>query len=694
MANQALYLFALTPLETLQLLEHATAVAGGEGIAQIRYRGWSNLNDASDRRINLVLPDPGGPLKPGPRKLFTAIADAYEKLAPDKAEYRAPSDNFFPLSEGLAELLAVRASHDPPAPRNEREYMLVVRATSMEQAAALLTGLAAFSTSVATLPQAERTGGALHLFHILHDRQRGSPFQALVATGFSAPLLVGYETGAGLLFAHEAHPPGRTALTSFAALLRHAPNLLGPAPEARQNGRTPLAALVRWPDDEAKLDLLHLRNAVFASQVAVEPHQARYGSVAFADLRQSVQAEAKLREAINAAAIRDGLSVAYTLTLRKAPAAANDLQRERARLQAQQEDLANRLEYLDSIEPPRPRLLRFTEEQLPALGDFVGSLSMRVLETKAVGYAFQSLAADGAGMHYLLVDPRTAPMERMDPLPAWDSASAPPIRFWLDPYWAPYYQGHSDSLVFVPQQHYLSPMMHPANPNAMDEYLRTIVGQWFEGRPGHQPPPRKPLYVFEPFGQGQQLTITVLDAEDFVPLSQKLDWVNAHLHLRTARKRGDEILRKLDDHLYADELLNQLQQAATRRDDSLRRTVQQSADQVAAATGALTDLLCGTLDDLLERSDETRKAIAQAQQELRALIDTQAAVAAATIQTTNAIAAADGAANGVNATTEDLRRKVDAALAQAESAHAVAERRIIVLTDRVAALRRLLQGGP
>jgi hypothetical protein len=408
--------------------------------------------------------------------------------------------------------------------------------------------------------------------------------------------------------------------------------------------------------------------------------------VLFSDLRISAQAVDRLREAVNVAALQLDYQVGYTLQLRPAWHVTNH-QLERARLQAQKEDLENRLEYLDSTEPARPLLLRFNEAQLPALGEYIGSLSIRALDAGALRYAFQSLDADGAGMHYLLADPRLAHQERMNQLAFWERDGQPPIHFWLDPFWARHYHGRGESLIFVPDQQYLSPMMHPASANQIDAYLREIIGQWFHGKSGAPSIPARPIYLFEPNLAGPgHLTIAVLDLQQFVPLTQKLDWLNANLHLRVARLRGEEILQQIDAAMTAEEILGRIQSSAGAIQADLQCALQAGAAHVAAATGALTDMLGGELQALLGESNLTRQAITAAQSDLRLLTATRAEAENLLGDTRAAVHAANTAVATAASTTDDLRTQVEAELQRAKAAHANAQQHIADLEALVAAL--------
>lgn len=694
MPNQTIMLRELTPLDTLTVLSKATEQAGDEGIQAIHMRTWSAANQPDVVQINVTIPDPNTLRRSQPaRRLYEAIDGLYRTLMPDSARYiDGVPPNFIPLRQGLAQLLATRAFNDSPARSIDQEYLLVVPGTTMEHAAQLQLQLARFTTSTSVAPFLEGASVKLHLFHILHDRQRNSAFQSLLP-GITSPLLAAYEAGAWIVFADPSHPPGRAALAAFAKLVNHAPSLFsapGRSDGSSMNERRLLAALVRWPGDPQMLELLYLRHLVFTNQVRVEPHVQRFSGVVFSDLQQSAEAVQQLRTMIGEVAARLDYQVGYTLQLRSARAI-QDHQRERARLQAQKEEIENRLEYLDSTEPPRMRLLRFTEEQLPALGDYVGSCSIREIENEALRYAFQSLKADGTGMHYILVDPRQVPLERMDPLPAWEYSEHSPIRFWLDPFWARYYHDQNESLVFVPEGSHLSPMMHAPSAEAMDSYLSEIVGQWFHGRANAPSVPPQPLYLFEPDQRSKgHVMITVLDAAAFVPMTHKLDWINANLHVRMARLRGEEILKSIDDAMTEETIVTRIQAHTNAFQADLRRVLQTSAAHITAATGAITELLSTEMQAVLGESETTRVAINTARQQLRQLTATHAEVQKLLGDTTGAMQSADQAATRAVATTEELHTKVEAELHKARVAHDNAQHRIDELEELVVSLSNRL----
>lgn len=697
MVNQILLLRSLTPPEALRLLAQATATAGVEGLEEVRLQTWTPPETPSELRVNLAIPNLRQKHKAGQLKFYQMLDGEYRKLQIGDVVEQPLPQSAESLRAKIPALLRASAYNDRPARRLEQEYLIVVPAVDMKQAAEILVYLSLRATTVSVAPMVpHELPQPLHIFRVLDDQQRDSAFRSMIQSEIISPLLVGYEAGDRVFFADTTKAPGSETLRAFAELVRNAPTLLGYSETQNQvsaRAKHPLAALVEWPGATPVLELLNLAGLRFINQVAVEPHPLRYSMVIVSDLRNSPGDEQKLREAVNVAALNISYQVGYTLTLKdvREPTVL-DLQRERARLQTLKEDLENRLEYLDSIEAPRPFLLRFTEEQLPALGEYVGSFAMRVIEAGLIRYASQSLEVDGAGMHFLLIDPTVAYKEKVDPLPAWRTSADPPSLYWLDPYWARYYHGRGESLVFVPRETYLSPMMHPPSANAIDAYLRAIVGQWFANRGENAPKvPKHPLYMFEPAGGSRrQLTIRILDADAFVPLKQKLDWINTNLYLQEARQGGDVILQRIVAEMSSRDVLEIIDREAEHRKHALDRTLQQSTMRVAGATGMVSNVLSATLQSVLQESKTTREAIATAQAELQRLIATQAEINATLHNVNQAISAADNTVTQATATTEDLRKRVEDELHKAETARADAERKISRLEALIISLSNRL----
>ncbi|NJN15467.1 MAG: hypothetical protein HC822_03820 [Oscillochloris sp.] len=442
-----------------------------------------------------------------------------------------------------------------------------------------------------------------------------------------------------------------------------------------------LAALIPQPgatgNGTAPLDLFFLRNLTFADQSQLAPAAPPPSAVYIWHLQDSPQALQQLREAIDTAGKAQGVRVGYHLRLRSTRYVAEP-HRDRERLLEQKELIEQKLEYLDSTELPRLKLLRFSDRQLPAMADYIRSFPMRVIaDEQAIRYAFQSIAPDGSGVHFLLVDPSRAPQIEVDPLPRWERAGDPTIRFWLDPFWARFYLGEGITQIYVPEGHYMTPTMHAASKRELDAYMRAVMQQWCRPEFGTPAIPDQPLYLFEPHpSEPNYLVIAVLDQTQFLPLGSRLDWLNKHLQVRHARAKGAEILAAISDVLSEDEILEHL--AATRldRDQRFQAYAGHSAATIAETTAQLTKALTDDLQAVLELSGATLKSLREAKARLNELYLAQAQAQALEQSATDTTKQLRSTLAAVGKATEALSTDVQTRARNAEFAHEEANRRI------------------
>lgn len=623
-----------------------------------------------------------------------------------------PSDSD-DLHTGIARLVALPRIDDQAAETAEHDYLVIAVNSSLAQAQSLLRLIASYATQVsfttATIPQApDQPATSVYLYHVIADRTRNESFSSLVRPQIRHLVLQGYKvdiaSGKYLVFADEGYPPGRKMLTAFATLVQAAPEYF-PASSQPLDGtslnRSLLAAFAPRLEGAAAsngsqpsptIDILNLRQLQFSSQVTLARPVVPPSEVRFLNLQADPARMAALRETIERSCAEQDVSVGYHLRLRTTTYVVN-ADRERQRLLEQKEQIEQRLEYLDGTERQRPKLLRFTHEQLPALADFIRSFPMRLLNSQGpLRYAFQSTGPDGTGVHFLLVDSHHAPQTSIDPLPYWEHHGDPIIRFWLDPFWARYYLGEGEELIYVPEGTHLLPVMHAPSRQEMSSYMRAVMQRWCRPEYGVPSIPKQPIYLFEPHpAEPTHLVIAVLDAQAFRPLTERLEWLNRHLHIRHAQQRGADILTKLSDVLTGDDLLARLDEQVSQRQDARQHIFSASASRVDQAAAHLTSLLTSELQDVLRESQETLGALRTAREHLAQLYRAKAQVEGLQAQMTTTITQTRAASDATAKETDQLNAEVQAQAKLAESAHDDARRRILRLEDLYAQLCSLLK---
>lgn len=689
--NNYLLLRSLTPTQAIQVLTGGASAGGAKGLEQIQLKLLAQPNQPL--RVMLVVPNVDSPLKNG---LIEAYTHKVGRTGLQVTDTR-PGD-CLDLRAGVLSLLTLPPQDDEPAPVFVGDY-LVTLGGDVARAEQLLRTIMATATQVAVAAwSGEQAQG--YVVHVLADPDRDEAFTTLVEPQAQTTVLRAYEAGRfqgepWLIFAAANRPPGRQTLAGFAALYRLAGGLFHPAgqPEGSTlRGRKLLVALAPSPhaptNGQPPVDVLPLRHLTFIPRERLTPAARPPGQVRVWGLQNSAAALEQLRQAIDAAGKAQGVRVGYHLRLRPTRFVAEP-HRDRDRLLEQKELIEQKIEYLDSTELPRPKLLRFSEQQLPALADYIRSYPMRVLADEiAVRYAFQSTRPDGTGFHFLLIDPARAPQIEVDPLPRWERFGDPTIRFWLDPFWARFYLGEGETLVYVPEGHYLTPTMHATTRRELDGYMRAVIGQWCRPEEGAPSIPARPIYLFEPHAaEAGHLEIVVLDHTQFLPLGRRLDWLNKHLHVRHTRAKGHLILDQISDVLSEDELLSQLDATNAARAQRLKTAIAEGAEQVAQTTQQLTQLLNDDLRAILKLSQDTLQSLREAKERLSQLYRAEAQARALEKTASDTADQLKTTIAAAGKETEALRTAVQTEATRAEQAHQEAASRIAQLDQLYAQLR-------
>jgi hypothetical protein len=713
-------LHSLSAVKALQILVKSVEEVSPEGLENIRVLIEYDPDRQTQASFSLIVPFYRRPRRPAER-LAEALATAYTVASTQNPDLlTVPEQASLPLRDGVTWMLALRDTDDIQAAALADEYLLIADSYDPEMASQLLDQLVWHAIHT-TWAVAANAAGPLYMFHTRDNLELAGSLASVIASGTLPPPLAAFRSDDWIVFAEPLAPPGAAALHQFCRLAALAPQLFSDTPASGRSNlksRRPLAALRARPtgagphrnggdpqplsllqrvlrrpgaptaptDESLELELFYLHDLTFQSQVTLEPQRRRYAKVLFHNLTKSDEAQKNLRAAIDATQ----QPIGYHLRLEPARDVV-DSQQERVRLLEQLAEIEHDLEYLDSLGLVRPRLLRFTNEQLPALADFVRSFSIMQLKRGALLYAAKPIDADGGALHFLLTDPHQVPQEKLDPLPRWDINEHVPIRYWLDPFWARSYLGAGDSLIFVPEGTALAPTMHPDTAKEMDSYMKEVVAQWFSGSGGMPAIPARPLYVFEPHESADgHITLAVLDREAFLPLGEKLDWLNDHIHLRIGRQQSHALLQKITTAMREEQIQAMVEIHSAHTLQAIQQSAQATSDHVATLTRDLTEQLSREIESLLEESTKTRTALIEARDRLNQFTVTRREMEGLIAGSEQAVKETGDLVTTTGAAITNLRSKMDSETIKAEEVHKHIQSGVERLRDRFNRLKQWL----
>jgi len=524
----------------------------------------------------------------------------------------AAREGGLPASKGLAWLL-LHSENSAPA-QQVREFLLVAHNTSTARAAAAFEDLRFHATSL-RLAAAGEEPDQRYFFHVLDDPNRHSSLASLLAgeafEDFS--LLFCRQVDAYRIFLPPEADPDQAALQHFCRVLSLAPELLDMAGPLASQG--PFVAIDPGRrgasvDETTRTlyDILYLGQLHFHGNADFSPPPAKSMSFSIPRLEASVEALSKLRRAIAGVEPKVGYRLALRPTRHREP-----IEMERVRLYERQAEIDYKIAYLDSISRSKPHLLRFSQQQLPALAALVHAIPQQVLRRGFPRYAFQALHHDPAGgYHYLLIDPREVVLSDLDPIPAWQEASAPAMRFWLDPFWARHYQRGNQCLVFVPEGHALFPSLHGWEAESMDRYMRDLIENWFADTPADLP--QVPLYLFDSSRptdgrrEVEDLRLVVLDAGAFGPLNLQIGWINDHLVIADAVDLTP-FIEKMADAATISGLADQVTRQAAAKEAEFDRLLLETNQRISQKLNELTTIVSRELNKVVSETHHTTERI-------------------------------------------------------------------------------------
>lgn len=594
----------LNPLTTLQLLAEFCERAGEHVFLLSEIEAYIDYNPI-EPIITLRIKDPADAAHR--QAAFGALSDLYRKLnLRGIAAFLTEDTGYMTLLETLPYLLeaTIGAGDTGGHGLDPREKLLVGIDLAVDDSKVLFERLRMAATHT-RISIARHTDHTFHLYHVLDDHQRFSTYLGAEAGEQFAhchelicyKVPVEHENATFSVFLPPVVPnaegeptplrPDKVALGYFCRIILSAPALFG-IQVAERRSDVLFAIVVH----DIKRYFLYTGGLQFL-------HESELGTVAtfasyhFLNLTTSHNALRELRQSILAQDPNTG----YRIDLR------NSTYREYAdaeykRLQRQVAAYEDRMAELESFAVARPKLLRFTRHQLPALSDVIRSY--RPQDLRKLYYAFQAnheLPEDW--MHFLYIQPAVE-IPGLNPLVWRDADEHQRIEFWLDPNWARFYnRSPNNVLVFVPKGKMLHPPMHSWDIATMDEYLRDILG--VKGLPP------KPVYIFDVDpGDEQRLLISILDWEKFQALDTPscIGWLNDNLITMRAFPEVEVLISALAGDIRRKETVDAVSVQAHAAEEQFRSRAEHTAQEIMSVTHELMRLMDEEFKHIITETQE------------------------------------------------------------------------------------------
>ena len=489
---------------------------------------------------------------------------------------------------------------DPVLSKHLPDQFLAIKPIhNAEELSELVHQLALNATYTRVAVSQDLDGVQFAFFHIKDDPERDSSLQSLIASRMYPDLCQfdEYNDGPSSIFLQQnlkqnGNPlqPGRLGLKLLCRFLNAASRLWSKDFEKpASNGL--LAAFLRdnldVSDTEKNWHILDLRSLHFQNQSQLVFRADEFAHVKVVRLENAPEYNGDfLRAAIQQATPPSG----YSLKLRHThlrlhytqPIDRIESEREIEEIESQINNLEYRRALLASASERKPLLLRFSQWQLPALADYLSTLSPMRLAGESLRYAFQSTEDNPSGYHYLLIPPEILAEADITPLYSWPNFEEKRV-FWMDPLWARYYPGSAErSYLFVPFEMALFPPMHNWDDNEMADYLKKVIQEWSNQEDQNEKVPEQPIYVFdlvetrgEEGGLDQKIHILVLDEVSFRPINVNLPWINDCLVLHQELTTEPTI-----SALASAKSQEKLVESAMNREADMLRKVKQTADRI------------------------------------------------------------------------------------------------------------------
>lgn len=414
------------------------------------------------------------------------------------------------------------------------------------------------------------------LLHLNDDVDRSSTLGGLVSRNEfdGARILARYNTSVGAVFMPRPLSIPRDVLYELGRVLEACTN---------EADLEPASAFGVFEGEEGLVGFQAVLPAADAREILGDDISAESVRWRFLDLSESKGAAESIREAIGRVDSKSG----YRLTLHSTA----NWQRGDQSLQNIRErvvELEAQAALIRGLSAPQLRLLRFSRSQLPALANFLIRAPVTDIDRGVIQYGFQATAMEPEGVHFVLYDPAEVVLDSAFPEWEWrERTDDHPIRYWLDPHWAAHYAGgrsHVRSMVFTPFETALHPTLHSFSSDDMDKYLRQLMLRRVPEeehtqalRALIQDQSRSTAILFDRTEEaGFEIAVEVLDLNQFVPVRQRLDWINDHLLMIdpaiVSQERISEVATLLFEGRTADALLEEAESRADEMCATAERT--------------------------------------------------------------------------------------------------------------------------
>jgi hypothetical protein len=633
MANQHSYLDQLSPTEVFRLLAAAAEKHRGRYLDNVRI---VFPETAPIKYVAIEIPDPyaedKGSLDEAGQEVFKTLVEAFQQMTGRGERGSSPGGETRPLLESLAWLMlrSAEAADDPPAAEND-EYLVTTAVITEKKAELLFKNISFHATATRVSSWENRPGatggaGSRYLFHLKDDHRRKSSFDSLSASGAfeMCRLLRGFEMDGRVVFLPPDTLPGETKLKYFCRLLENAPLFFSDQEESSAETSPLLAALMEWPLGEDRpepvLEFLYLVGMRFFKQEFFTRRKVGKAAFEFMDLKESRRALDGLGEAIKSAQPYIG----YRLELRRTKHIDST---ELRRLNEQKARIEYSLAYLQSISKPRPVLMRFTRNQLPALAAGIRGFPMQVIYDGSIKYGFQSTRSQPGGYHFILLNPAEATREKLDPLLLFQGLDVPHMRFHLDPFWARHYFEGLDlqdktsqtagALIFVPEGCALFPTIHSWERGNMDFFLRETMEHWFREQLDGRSIPQRPVYIFD--GQPREkapISVSILDRDRMESLHTRLGWINDNLAIDHALEH-ERLFKEMAENINWSELARDAAERTGETRERFKETALAAGREMAQTTSEMTRILTSEINRVAMETHRMTRKIRKIDERLR-----------------------------------------------------------------------------
>lgn len=223
-----------------------------------------------------------------------------------------------------------------------------------------------------------------------------------------------------------------------------------------------------------------------------------------------------------------------------------------SRVREQIEELEARIDMMEALAAPQCRLMRFADDQLPALVDALRRVPPKALADRQILYGSGHSAGRIGPSHYLLFAPGEA--ARLFPEHTWRGRTDDgPITYWLDPYCARMAADHRDlrTRIFVPEECCLVPALTGFGGD-LEATLRLLLGNLFVyAREIIENPEAWPFFIFSELGNRTfDMEVELINGRSFAPVTDKVRWLDNYLQVRAAQVVDEDDLQAVAEALY------------------------------------------------------------------------------------------------------------------------------------------------